>query len=136
MRAAPCRCHQTRDTSTAKWPGQTARSAGAEGNNRVGRAHSPSAAQLLHSGEACAVYRPAWATSAASSAFFLSIAACCSASGILGGEGGLGGFGGGDGGDGGFGNGGGVGGTGGEGEGEGGGVEGGDSLVQRAQPAP
>ena len=98
---------------------------------------SPSVAQLLHSGEACTVYRPLLKrASAASSAFFFAIAASWSAIGRLGGEGGRGGIGGGDGGDGGFGNGGGFGGSGGEGEAEGGGVEGGDCLVQRAQPAP
>ena len=98
---------------------------------------SPSAAQLLHSGEACAVYRPAaWAASAASAAFFFATAASCSASGILGGEGGLGGSGGGDGGDGGVGNGGGVGGEGGVGAAEGGGVEGGDIKRHLVQPAP
>ena len=102
---------------------------------------SPSVAQLLHSGEACTVYRPLLKrASAASSAFFFAIAASwsarASAAGRLGGEGGRGGIGGGDGDDGGFGNGGGFGGSGGEGEAEGGGVEGGDCLVQRAQPAP
>ena len=116
---------------------ETTRPNGTE-RRRGGKTTTPSVAQSSYtSGEACAVYRPAaWAASAASSAFFLSIAACWAGYGILGGEGGLGGNGGEYGGDGGVGNGGGRGGTGGEGEGEGGGVEGGDCLVQRAQPAP